>query len=406
MSRLLPGPSAGPRRRTGIVGLAAASLVAAVLLPAGAPTAAAPAPAPAPDPSLVTAGAGSLTPAMRAEINQVVSQGRTTMRARRTLARPAALVNAAVRCAEFEGQRYCLHAGWTTRSEAEVKRDLTVSTLAARRTPRENTGGDGDLVADLRQRARMSPAAQARADRRELVRAARSVAKVWVLRHEIQGVPLPDGFLQRHPEVVTADTTTARTARVVQKGFPRRYRILNPKHIRAQNRTYWCGPASMQAVAWGWTGKRVRQRHWARRLGTTTSGSSIWSMVQVTNADTGWDKKRYAGKYIVLDIRDWSYLQWWRLQKRHYYKYKAPIILHPVLLKRFYPYLDDDASGHFQVGRGYDKNGKKAAMIYYFEPWNQRRFDPSEPFIPRTQRRSAYKSYRANQAHFQHNLGV
>ena len=30
--------------------------------------------------------------------------------------------------------------------------------------------------------------------------AARSVAKVWVLRHAIQGVPLPDDFLERHPE--------------------------------------------------------------------------------------------------------------------------------------------------------------------------------------------------------------
>ena len=91
---------------------------------------------------------------------------------------------------------------------------------------------------------------------------------------------------------------------------------------------------------------------------------------------------------------------------RHVVDYRAPLVLHPVLLKRYYPYLDDDASGHFQVGRGYDKNGDKPLRIGYFEPWNQQRFDPSEPYIARVQWRSAYRSYRANQAHFQHNIGV
>ena len=44
---------------------------------------------------------------------------------------------------------------------------------------------------------------------------------------------------------------------------------------------------------------------------------------------------------------------------RHVVDYRAPLVLHPILLKRYYPYLDDDASGHFQVGRGYDKNGDR-----------------------------------------------
>jgi len=84
----------------------------------------------------------------------------------------------------------------------------------------------------------------------------------------------------------------------------------------------------------------------------------------------------------------------------------APVILHPILLKRFYPYLDDDASGHYQVGRGYAKRGKKPDQLGYFEPWNQQRFDYSEPYIARVQWRDAYKSYRANQTHYAHNVGV
>ncbi len=173
-----------------------------------------------------------------------------------------------------------------------------------------------------------------------------------------------------------------------------------------QTRTYYCGPTSMQMIAWGWTGKAQSQEHWASRLGTTSSGSAISEMVRVTNEDTGWDRKDYAGPYIVLDIGNWSYGKWWLLNMRHVFDYKAPLILHPILLKQFYPYLDDDASGHFQVGRGYRKNGDRMNLIGFFEPWNQQRFDPSEPYISRVQWRSAYRSYRGNQAHSMHNIGV
>jgi hypothetical protein len=162
----------------------------------------------------------------------------------------------------------------------------------------------------------------------------------------------------------------------------------------------------MQMIGWGWTGIKRTQATWAERLRTTTNGTAITDMVRVTNRYTGWDRDDRAGRYVTLDISDWTYSQWWLLNMRHYADYRAPIILHPVLLKRFFPYLDDDASGHFQVGRGYAKNGADPNTISFFEPWNQQRFDPSEPYIARVQWRSAYRSYRANKAHFQHNLGV
>jgi hypothetical protein len=162
----------------------------------------------------------------------------------------------------------------------------------------------------------------------------------------------------------------------------------------------------MQMIAWAWQGERKKQRHWAGKLGTTTDGSAISDMVRVINSSTGYDREDRAGSYVVLDISSWSYEKWLLLNMRHVVDYRAPLVLHPVLLKKFYPYLDDDASGHFQVGRGYDKRGKKPTQVGYFEPWNQQRFDPSEPYIARVQWRSAYKSYRANQAHFQQNIGV
>ena len=191
-----------------------------------------------------------------------------------------------------------------------------------------------------------------------------------------------------------------------RKDYPKKFAILDKSQVAEQTRTYWCGPTSMQMIAWGWKGKQKSQDHWASLLHTTTSGTGITDMVRVTNQRTGWDNKDHAGPYITLDIGGWSFKKWSLLMMRHIYDYQAPVILHPILLKRFYPYLDDDASGHYQVGRGYDKNGKGPTTLSYFEPWNQQRFDPSEPYIARVQWRQAYKSYRGNQAHYAHNLGV
>ena len=367
----------------------------------------------------VSAGLGKVTPQLQAEIDRVVAEGTSLGRvsARGTTSR---LVTGLIRCADLEGQRYCLHNGWTEASETEVRtqaesaaRDLAVRPVAA-----SSGTGDLDLLATLRRTASLSPEARAQAERAELTRAARSVAKVWLLRHQIQGEPLPAGFLQRHPEARAGTASTRSTTTASETGtsaadkrkkrsdYPRRATVLSTKRVAEQQRTYWCGPASMQMITWGWKKRDLGQTHWARKLGTTSSGTAITDMVRVINSSTGWDRPEYAGTYITLDIANYSFHKWLLLNMRHVVDYKAPIVLHPILVKKYYPYLDDDASGHFQVGRGYDKRGKKPTQVGYFEPWNQQRFDPSEPYIDRVQWRSAYKSYRSNQAHFQHNIGV
>jgi hypothetical protein len=419
-----------PRRRIIAIAVLALVLIAAPFVPRGDDDH-------GPDGSLssadplahATAGRGKVTEAMQREIDTVVAAGRTTGRAAHGVRTdPADLVRTEVRCADFEGQQYCLHAGWTTRPEAEVVGEL--ASRASSRSESVETTGDLDLVSDLRRRAGLQPAARAAADRAELTEAAASVAKVWLLRHQIQGVPLPDGFLDAHPEVQLADereatdgspraqvtatptpnatTTTTASATPVKPAwkYAERGTVLRKDRVAEQTKSYWCGPTTMQMIGWGWTGIKRTQRTWADRLHTTTDGTGITDMVRVTNRYTGWDRDDRAGRYVTLDIADWSYSQWWLLNMRHYADYHAPIILHPVLLKEFFPYLDDDASGHFQVGRGFDKDGADPNLISYFEPWNQQRFDPSEPYIARVQWRSAYRSYRANKAHFQHNIGV
>jgi hypothetical protein len=346
---------------------------------------------------------------MRREIDRVVAAGRDlgAVSARQSSTQ---LASNLVRCAEFAGQRYCLHTGWTTSTQADVRARVATATttLAARRASDVETTGDLDLSATLRRAAALSPAARAEAERQELTDAARSVAKVWALRHEIQGVPLPTGFSAAHPEAGLSARSTSTTAPETKTAgdYPRVGRVLSRFHTAQQRTTYWCGPTTMQMIAWGWQKERKSQRHWANRLGTTTSGTAITQMVRVVNESTGYDREKRAGTYITLDISNWSFGEWSLLNMRHIVDYRAPLVLHPILLKKYYPYLDDDASGHFQVGRGYNKNGDGPLQIGYFEPWNQQRFDPSEPYIPRVQWRDAYRSYRANKAHFQHNIGV
>ena len=84
------------------------------------------------------------------------------------------------------------------RAEAQVRARLTTA-ARARQVGVESTG-DLDVLGQLARQAGAVPGRAREAERRELTAAARSVAKVWVLRHEIQGVPLPDGFLADHPE--------------------------------------------------------------------------------------------------------------------------------------------------------------------------------------------------------------
>ncbi len=351
-------------------------------------------------------GPGRVNAADRAEIERVLAAAPARVSARR----PAAeLARDLARCATFEGQQYCLGVGWTDADPDQVRADAAAPSLQNGRAVSVETTGDLSTAELLAQRATL-PADERLADERaELEVAAASVSKVVLLRHQLLGEPLPTGFLDRHPEARTTASNTTSAREPAAKGFkdyPRRSQVLHWKDIRAQRTTYWCGPTTMQSIAWGWQDKRRTQQHWANRLGTTTSGSAITDMVRVVNDATGYDQENYAGKYVVLDISDWSFRQWTLLQMRHIEDYRAPVVLHPILLKRFYPYLDDDASGHFQVGRGYDKAGDKPTRLGYFEPWNQQRFDPSEPYISRVQWRNAYQSYRANQAHPHRNIGV
>ena len=354
-----------------------------------------------------TAGPGRVTPAMRAEIERVVDTGRTVGRLA-TKIDPDQMARQLVRCADLEGQRYCLHTGWTTRSEERVQARMARAARAISLRPRRRREHRRPGRARAPRAGRGAESAGAREGRAPGADRGRPVGGEGLAAAPPDPGRRPAQQLPREPSggpgtgAVPARPTRSRATPTTPTG-PRSSPL---PRSSAQRRSYWCGPTTMQMIAWGWHHESRRQQLWARRLHTTSQGTGISDMVRVVNRRTGFDRPSRAGRYIVLDISTWKFRKWYLLQKRHIVDYRAPLVLHPVLLKRFYPYLDDDASGHFQVGRGYDINGDKPAMLGYFEPWNQQRFDPSEPFISRVQWRDAYKSYRANRAHFQQNIGV
>ena len=235
--------------------------------------------------------------------------------------------------------------------------------------------------------------------------AAQSVGKVWMLRHEIQGVPLPDDFAETHPEVTTGSSgVDARGG--FGESYPTKDKILTSKVAKAQNQTYWCGPATLQAIGWSSQGKRKTQAYWARRLGTTVRrhrdhrhGARHQPQDRLRRDDRRRALRRARHQRLHLQAvvpRDDAPRH--RLPGAGRPPPRAAQAVLPLPRRR----RERALPGRPRLRPGPDGNRK----IGYFEPWDQSRFDPSEPAIERVQWRNAYKSYRANLDHFQHNLGV
>lgn len=303
----------------------------------------------------------------------------------RTAAAPSALsrqVDATVRCVSFEGvtPRYCLGVGWTTSSQAQVR--ARVLAAAQRPVTGEQTG-EQSMAKLVAQRSAMSAPARARLERSELAEARKAAPKVaGIYADAARGVDAA-----RYPGT--------------------RY-ILKQKKVHEQIRSDYCGPTTMQMIYVNYPGKGfVSQNTTAGWVGwTDNGGTGITGLVSAVNRHTGWDKPKYAGTYASYDVSGWSYATWHSYFVKHIAKYRAPVVLHPQLLKKYFPYLDDNGSGHFQVGRGYIQKKSGPDVIGYFEPWNQQRFDPSEPYIKRLQNRKMILSYRANQAHSYPTMGL
>ncbi|TDD44887.1 hypothetical protein E1263_39840 [Kribbella antibiotica] len=139
----------------------------------------------------------------------------------------------------------------------------------------------------------------------------------------------------------------------------------------SQDKGYWCGPATFQSIDWADDNQKDTQGSWAKDLGSTSSGTGISAMVKQTNLKTDWDLA--AGTYVVQNVSHWNTKKFFTAHQNHLGDGQpAPIIEHVQLLKRYFPYLAFNHSGHYQVGRGYDR---AKGTIAIFEVFNERRFN-------------------------------
>ena len=409
-----------PRPRTIAIGAFALLLAASPFVPRGGGDDGALRPSGEKRAALLPAdavGYGAVTPDLQREIDRVVQQGlvRGRVSAKQT---PEQLAADLVRCADFAGQRYCLHSGWTTSDPAQVRARIGNRRPNHRGATglRTTSTGDLDSSATLRRTAGLDPSARAEAERARADPGRALGGQGVAAAPRDRGVEIPAAFLDQHPEARAhhAPPGAPTTAAAGRRRGPRppgttrsAAEILSTRRVAEQERTYWCGPTTMQMIAWGW--KKRRQA--ARTTGRTGSAppraaprSPTWS-ASSTRAPAGTARPRRAvhhARHRRLQLRQWKLLL-----MRHIVDYKAPLVLHPILLQEVLP-VPRRRRLRALPGRTRLRQERQPARctIGYFEPWNQQRFDPSEPYIDRVQWRQAYKSYRANQAHFQHNIGV
>ena len=171
---------------------------------------------------------------------------------------------------------------------------------------------------------------------------------------------------------------------------------------------YWCGPTSMQMIAWGWSHdqrsqqalgrarsapprRAPRSRRWSgstnakHRLGPRgrTPGSTSCSTSRAGPTASGTSCR--CGTPSTTGRRS---------------------SCTRCCSRSGTPTSTTTRAGTSRSAAATTRTATEPNLLRYFEPWNQQRFDRSEPYIERRQLRSAYRAYRANQEHFQHNIGV
>ncbi|TCO32583.1 peptidase C39-like protein [Kribbella steppae] len=307
----------------------------------------------------------------------------------------SARASSVMRCFKLEEENYCLGLGFVDQvpSGAALQEMMAPppSVSADGEVGVEQDIPTGDLTpqAFVAERASMPKSARVNAELDEMQAA-------WDGRDKARSLRLLDASSEPTPPTPTAPPTatpTAPTTPVPSTPMPTRsapsrgtptpvptpvapVKLPTSSYIMkgfrtSQEKGYWCGPATFQSIDWADDNQKDTQASWAKDLGTTTSGTAISAMVKQTNLKTNWDLA--AGTYIVQNVGHWNAQKFFTVHQNHLGDGRpAPVIEHTQLLKRYFPYLAFNHSGHYQVGRGYDR-AKGTIAIY--EVFNERRFN-------------------------------
>lgn len=295
----------------------------------------------------------------------------------------AARVEKVIRCVTIDQQNFCTELGFLDRdTQGGSWKEFLSEALDA---PGSEAGDMGfvDLVTYLET---LTPSELAARQKEQIAAAKKSVGKVILMDLLATGQPIPEHFFDAYPDLRIAEgSSTAVALRAKTAGqdastalvasevpYPPSRLIMGtylPSQVE-QERSYWCGVATMQVIDWANDGGRDSQTYWAGALGTTTNGTALSSIVAKINSDTTWDD--LAGTYAVVsaETHDGVWLKW--VMQYNVGLQGSPVVLHPTLRKQFFSYLNLDHGGHFQTGRGYDDT-----KVYYIEPYSEIRFNPS-----------------------------
>jgi hypothetical protein len=296
---------------------------------------------------LSTAGAARTWAQLVQQVRMTAAPGPLT--AARTTAQRTQQGQQVLRCFQLDAENYCLGLGFVDRRPTSTQLGVMATSPEAGSVARADRTGALSVTDLIAQRASLSGPARLQAELNEMRTAWDGRQKARALR--------------------STPTGAAPTTMAAQLATPSGYAIMWGTQT-SQERSYWCGPATMQSIDWGNDHHRETQASWARLLGTTTAGTSITSLVRLTNIYTTWDVN--AGTYITQSVRGWTWQKFFTIHQTHLGDGSpAPIIEHPQLLKRYFPYLAFNHSGHYQVGRGYSR---PTSTIGIFEVFNERRF--------------------------------
>jgi hypothetical protein len=302
----------------------------------------------------------------------------------------SARASSVMRCFKLEDENYCLGLGFVDQVPSGAQLQTMMSPPSARADGEAGVEQDiptGDLTpqAFVADRASMPKSARVNAELDEMQAAWDGRDKARALRllddpRSPAAAPTPTAPAPTTPAPTPSTPSPTPTRTAPTQGTPTPVAPVSPppksSYIMkgfqtSQEKGYWCGPATFQSIDWADDNQKDTQASWAKDLGTTTSGTGISAMVKQTNLKTNWDLA--AGTYIVQNVGHWNAQKFFTVHQNHLGDGQpAPVIEHTQLLKRYFPYLAFNHSGHYQVGRGYDR-AKGTIAIY--EVFNERRFN-------------------------------
>jgi hypothetical protein len=274
------------------------------------------------------------------------------------------------RCVPVAEFHYCLLSGYVS-PDVDVQQVRQDGMAAAQRSTTDSSGSGARSMIDLLQeRARMSDLHRNDVEVAEITEAVAGLDKARLIEQLRQGnFPAPIARKGAGPDTLRFSAVQPLACDPSPCGTPPSYSMMTGYNTE-QVASNYCGPATMQMFDWAGDGTLNTQSFIANNwLGTTSSGTGLAEMVSATNNHTAWDNN--AGAYIRQSTSGWSAAQFLNTHVGHIYSLNAPIIEHPILTTAYYPYLNSNHSGHFQVGRGYDTT---ANTIRIFEPFDERDF--------------------------------